>query len=253
MRVKNPKIWSCETKRIISYSDGTTLLFTRKKKREWFSSKSTYTDWNAEPKQVVSSYGLHVESIRQDFIKNNNMQPEEEYETPWKNWWEYQLISKAYLGRKTSKGVPYINHIDEGLEILSALEASETTMRAYCVHPIFQENALLIHYSATREIEQLTASVVVLAMEYRSVANAALSNRDDILDNPENIKLSDMADVNLMLIADKVQNYKDFRKYNRDHKNAERLEKYFRSWLKRLNVTDHMYEELTQNGLLGYK
>lgn len=43
-----------------------------------------------------------------------------------------------------------------------------------------------------------------------------------------------------MLIADKVQNYKDFRKHHLDtHARADELDFYFKTWLKELDVDGH--------------
>ena len=48
-----------------------------------------------------------------------------------------------------------------------------------------------------------------------------------------------------MLVADKVQNYKDFLIHHRaTHPNADRLEAYFRQWLQRLGVSIEQFEDL---------
>jgi hypothetical protein len=50
-----------------------------------------------------------------------------------------------------------------------------------------------------------------------------------------------------MLIADKVQNRKDFERYHRDtHPRARDLDHYFRNWLIALRVTETRYHELAR-------
>lgn len=53
--------------------------------------------------------------------------------------------------------------------------------------------------------------VMLLGMEYRSTANNYLSFKSAT----EQIKLSPITDVNHMLVADKVQNRKDFEIYHK--------------------------------------
>ena len=54
----------------------------------------------------------------------------------------YLAICEFYGERRAKRsGVPYINHIDEGLIVLDAINASVHAKRAYCLHPIFQSDA----------------------------------------------------------------------------------------------------------------
>jgi ABC-type amino acid transport substrate-binding protein len=99
-------------------------------------------------------------------------------------------------------------------------------------------------FSIAALVSQLEAGAVMLAMEYRSVANAYLSHRE--IDNIEEIKLSPLVEVQHMLIADKVQNRKDFELYNSDHPQAEALSEYFDNWLRRLGISEQRYQTLIE-------
>ena len=83
---------------------------------------------------------------------------------------------------------------------------------------------------------------IALAMEYRSVANRYLSRMK--LRAPDKVELSPIDEVNTMLIADKVQNRRDFERYNKSHPRAKHLKLYFESWLSALGVSEAKYQEL---------
>lgn len=85
--------------------------------------------------------------------------------------------------------------------------------------------------------------VLGLAMEYRNIANAYLSHRK--IKNISEISLSPIADVNHMLIGDKIQNYKDFLIYHHGtHDRTEELDQYFKNWLKKLEVSESTFETI---------
>lgn len=155
-------------------------------------------------------------------------------------WPEYQLVSEFYENKQAKRSkVPYMNHIDEGLGVLYKIGASEWAMRGYCLHPLFQMNTDL----ANNEVffEQVNSRSLALAMEYRNIANAYLSSRK--ISSLEDIALSPLKDVNDMLIADKVQNYKDFLKHHDgEHERSFQLQAYFNNWFRRLGVD---YNELS--------
>lgn len=130
--------------------------------------------------------------------------------------------------------------MDEGLSILRHLGAGELAERAFCLHPLVQaDEDLRANFEALAGFE---GRVVALALEYRARANGYLSQHAPRA--PGEIQLSPLAAVNAMLIADKVQNRKDFRAYNADHPRAERLEAYFAEWLAALGVSEERYAEL---------
>ena len=156
---------------------------------------------------------------------------------------EYTAIQKAYGNRKAERsGVELINHIDEGLYILEKINASNVAKRAYCLHPLIQgDKELKMNYFDFN----YPSTIVIAAMEYRSVANEYLSMRE--IKIPEDIRLSPLNDVNNMLIADKMQNRKDFDLYhNGTHDRSSELNKYFDNWFKRLGITDEFYNEFCE-------
>lgn len=134
-----------------------------------------------------------------------------------------------------------MNHIDEGLIVLDEIRASEFAKRGFCLHPLFQEDsALVANFSAAADLDPRT---VLLAMEYRRVANNYLSHHPSR--PPQEIELSPLKDVNDMLIADKVQNYKDFLIYHLGtHPRSARLDQYFRQWLERLGISKERFQEM---------
>ncbi len=149
---------------------------------------------------------------------------------------EYRAIEGAFGDRRAARsGVFYMNHVDEGLAVLAGEGASESAMRAFALHPLFQLDDHL-----PRSIERLgeltdDPRVLVLAMEYRNVANAYLSER--LVGSAAEVALGPLPEVAAMLRADKVQNYKDFLLYHREtHPRRAALDRYFRTWLERLEV-----------------
>ncbi len=145
---------------------------------------------------------------------------------------EYDLISKFY-GTKRAKrsNVLLMNHIDEGLKILDQLNASAQAKGAYCLHPIVQADKDLL--DNRQLLANISSDVIILVMEYRSIANQYLSTRT--INNIGEILLSPLKEVNQMLLADKTQNYKDFVLYHKGkHPRSKELEIYFHNWLDRL-------------------
>lgn len=143
-----------------------------------------------------------------------------------------------------------MNHIDEGLWILKQIGASESAQRAFALHPVVQEDAALLEFASSHnfndEIETIDAYVLMLAMEYRFVANNYLASCPTVASIAD-IRLSPLKEVNQMLIADKVQNRKDFEIYHlKTHPNSERLSLYFNEWLQRLEVSESQYQLLVQ-------
>jgi hypothetical protein len=150
---------------------------------------------------------------------------------------EYRMVSAFYgAGRAVRSGVFFMNHIDEGLYVLRQTGASEDACRAFILHPLLQGDAdLPVHLVAVSQT--VSPHVLALAMEYRNIANATLSQRP--IDKASDIFLSPLPEVNQMLMADKVQNYKDFLRYHlTTHPRADILDRYFRLWLERLDVSN---------------
>jgi len=162
-------------------------------------------------------------------------------------WREYEAVS-AFYGTKKSKrsAVPLMAHIDEGLAILDAIGATERAKRAYCIHPLVQDDADLARsYAAGLSLISEDATVLALALEYRNIANATLSMRS--LKSEADITLSPLDEVNDMLRADKVQNWKDFATHHRaTHARGAELEQYFRRWHARLGLSEQLVANLVK-------
>jgi len=150
----------------------------------------------------------------------------------------YQRIAEFYGDEIAERsGVRKMNHIDEGLLILDTLRAKGRVKDAYCLHPMFQDDNYLRR--SFRFASDIDSRTILLVMEYRSVANDYLSTKELSVDQ---IRLSPLTEVNLMLIADKVQNRKDFELYHEGkHERSKELAQYFRNWLERLGVSEEEY------------
>lgn len=158
---------------------------------------------------------------------------------------EYAAIARDYGDRRAQRSqLPLIRHIDDGLTILDTIGASAAAQRAFCLHPLLQDDvAYAANFPRAHELTD-DPHVLALAVEYRCVANAALSTRE--LAGAADIELSPMAEVNDMLIADKVQNRRDFLRHHLlSHPRSEILERYFALWLERLGISAERYAELT--------
>ena len=157
------------------------------------------------------------------------------------------MIEEFYGDRKAVRsGVPLINHINEGINILiSGLGALPDVIEAYRLHPMFQNDDDL--YGNRYKLLKLDPYTVMLIMEYRNIANSSLSDivyRDYQTDwSPlrlkRPIKISPIDEVNKMLIADKVQNWKDFKIHHLGkHERSEELDYYFPSWFRALGISE---------------
>ncbi len=157
---------------------------------------------------------------------------------------EYLAIAAWYGSRVAERSqVPLMRHVDDGLTILARIDATDAAMRAFCLHPLVQEDADFVANAARLGDVTTDPYVAALAVEYRNVANAALSTR--VIAHPDEIALSPLRDVNDMLVADKVQNRKDFvRHHASTHPRAAELARYFELWLARLQITESHYEAL---------
>lgn len=164
---------------------------------------------------------------------------------------EYVLIQNHYNTRVAKRSqVPLINHIHEGIDVLMYINAPLVVMQAYCLHPIFQSNDDLAysHQWVCEEVEGLNMYAVLLAMEYRNIANQYLSHRS--INSIDDIELGPLPGIRQMLIADKIQNYKDFLIYHKDtHERAAELDEYFKNWLAKLDCVE-IYCEITGKPVL---
>lgn len=170
---------------------------------------------------------------------------------------EYRAIKAFYSDRCAERsGVPLIAHIDEGLDILELLGASRDAMRAWCIHPLLQHDKDLWDNSENDILYSFSARVVMLAMEYRARANDWLSDKVQSKHTMMNISKEwiveyinigspnsgVLLEVRDMLVADKVQNYKDFLEFHYGtHKRSEELNHYFLEWLKVLGIDEQEF------------
>lgn len=164
---------------------------------------------------------------------------------------EYQTVKKFYGDRTAIRsGVPLINHINEGLEVLYRIDASLDAMKAYALHPLLQADTdLADNFESIANNKEISPRVLMLAMEYRNIANAYLSLRE--IKSIDEIDLSPIDDVNDMLIADKVQNYKDFLIYHADtHPRSVELDVYFNNWIDRLDCRDTFTQVFNKKKLI---
>jgi len=159
---------------------------------------------------------------------------------------EYNWIEEYYGNKKARRsGVHLINHIDEGLYILGLIGASELAKRAYAAHPLLQSDVDLAKFWQTdKYFESMDRRVLLLATEYRNIANAYLSP----MPSRKEIALSPIKEVNDMLIADKIQNRKDFELYHKGtHPKSDRLTEYFAQWLHVLGISEEKYQEVKKD------
>jgi len=123
-------------------------------------------------------------------------------------------------------------------------------MEAFCLHPLLQSDDDLATFCSENGLlgnwpkGQWKGRVLILAMEYRRIANAYLSTR--VIETIDEIKLSVLPEVQEMLVADKVQNRKDFERYHGKHPRFVELTAYFRNWLLKLGVSEAEYQQLIE-------
>jgi hypothetical protein len=140
---------------------------------------------------------------------------------------EYEVIQQFYGDRRASRsGVLLMSHLDEGLQLLEISLASELAKKAFCLHPIVQNH---------EDVDCTWSEAYPLAVEYGAKANAYLCRLDtDYVQSIEDVyaRVGHMSrDCAAMLVADKVQNRKDFLTYHPLHARAKQLSKYFDLWL----------------------
>jgi hypothetical protein len=139
-----------------------------------------------------------------------------------------------------------MQHIDEGLLILQALNSDDETNDAFCIHPLVQQNADLQAWTYHEDLMFFKPTSLIFAMEYRHWANAWLS--DKVLKPGMAIGTptpGPVPQVREMLIADKVQNYKDFLLYHKEtHPKRAELHTYFACWFTALKINYSDFEKL---------
>lgn len=165
----------------------------------------------------------------------------------WKSSTGYRAIKNIYRDRKAERsGVPLINHIDEGLEVLASLGATWSTAEAYCLHPLYQDfEDLKVSYKSPSFFDPTS---ILLTMEYRNKANSYLCRPDTDHFERRDIEKAVgelLPEVRHMLIADKVQNQKDFIAHHyKKHKRSDQLNRYFILWLEFLDAPKEAFQAI---------
>ena len=141
---------------------------------------------------------------------------------------EYETISKFYSDKRAKRSnVLLMNHINEGLHILIEMKRPLIEQKAFAIHPIVQNS---------ENIDTSWSDAYELACEYKKVANSYLCR-------PENDDINNLSDMYLKvghmslgcaynLLADKIQNQKDFLIYHsKTHNRKKELSVYFNNWI----------------------
>lgn len=153
-------------------------------------------------------------------------------------------------GKARRSQIPLMNHIYEGIAILEDLQAPIEVIKAFILHPIFQADENLKKEAYTYLLcYEIEPHVLMYLMEYRNQANAWLSDKV----SSTGLSLNGMPTpgplrgVRLMLIADKVQNRKDFELYHKaTHERSAELSAYFSTWLYTLGIDEVEYQRLVK-------
>lgn len=184
---------------------------------------------------------------------------------------EYAAIAEFYGDRRAERSqVLLLNHIDEGIAIIDEYDRITQqsvfimkhfnklmAARAYCLHPLFQnDQELCLQGFAYSMRKTANAHAVMLTMEYRQRANAWLSDKVSVrmvpkfpaapgpIEEEPLYRLDGLPDagpipeVVAMLVADKVQNFKDFVLHHQGkHTRSEELTRYFKTWVGALGLS----------------
>lgn len=177
----------------------------------------------------------------------------------------FEAIQQFYGDRKAERsGLPLMNHIIEGLAIMAAHAPGEPylydAMQGFCLHPLLQTDEQLKEHHHLMRFHAPHA--VLFAMEYRWRANNWLSDKirfeyygdggKPLLRSTGEPEPGEISAVRLMLVADKVQNYKDFLTHHSDtHPRRAGLHLYFNTWLAALGIDNADFEYLKEEATKG--
>lgn len=155
----------------------------------------------------------------------------------------YTMISNWYGDRRaTRSGVRLMNHIDEGLVLLTI--APTSVHIAFALHPLYQDPK----DRATNIVSYLTLpkEIRVLIDLYNNTMQSCSSKgfaKGKLVDLTTLWDGLYKDEVLMMCLADKLQNQKDFYKYHwKVHPESDNLEAYFEHWITKLTKTNiHKY------------
>lgn len=154
---------------------------------------------------------------------------------------EYITIKRWYGARKAKRSqIPLINHINEGIDLLREMGASDLAIRAFCLHPLAQDESLVaqewLHH------RDLDRKAVSLAKRYARAANSYLCRPDTdhyTINTLRRVVGSLGQDLIHMLAADKIQNEKDFEAAHKGtHPRSKQLTAYYCLWLDYLDLVE---------------
>lgn len=161
---------------------------------------------------------------------------------------EFKLVWDFYEGfnqRANRSHVSKINHIIEGIGVLEYLNADTQTIRAFCLHPLLQMDDDITKHILS--IEHCSSIAVALAVEYRNCANAYLCRPETDHYTDEDMPNIPLPQVQQMLVADKVQNFKDFLIHHyQTHERNHQLYAYFVNWLTHLGYTQEDFNDMSE-------
>lgn len=145
----------------------------------------------------------------------------------------YDWICEHYDGKSAARsGRKYILHIDDGLNILNSIHASDYAKAAYCLHPMFQDDSAIVTTMSDSRMTSINQTVLMYVMEYRNKANSYLCAPLYNNENCPEVMVFPFPAVRHMLIADKVQNQNDFIEFHLGiHPHWRALKKYFTNWM----------------------
>lgn len=159
---------------------------------------------------------------------------------------EYQAVKKFYAGKRAMRsGQPLMKHIEEGVEMMARMRASEVAMKAFCLHPLLQngsESEMILNWDALKATPGITLGSIHLATAYRYAANNYLCRPETDHYTVESLRFHVgylSLDLVHMLAADKIQNEQDFNTYHKGtHPRSAELSRYFEIWLDYLEDMD---------------
>lgn len=167
---------------------------------------------------------------------------------------EYEAVQQFYgKGRAKRSNVLLMNHIDEGIDMLRSMGASELAIDAFCLHPIIQPQEIFkSNWKILARDEAINQEALKLARDYRDAANIYLCRPGTDSWTIEDLRFHVgflSHDLVHMLFADKIQNEKDFEIHHKNkHVRSKQLTKYFALWLDYLEELDEEHRKEKQLG-----
>lgn len=154
---------------------------------------------------------------------------------------EYEMAKKMLGSKTTTDGrTLLIEQVDQTLKVLNHLSSWPAVMRAACLRPLLQDDHTFEYGWKTACKNGVQPRALVLAMEFRRVANSYLCNTlTDYWDDEEvRIRLGlVIPPVRAMLIAHKTVGYYQFlMQQAQTHFRRKELRAYFERWFRILEA-----------------